>query len=188
MMVWALDLATRTGYAYGVPGTVPTSGAVLLKKPKEPRAIALGNFIWWLNDKWSKHRPDLIVTESPMTLQGFLCIHSSEDNVRMHHSLHGVVEGMAARFGLHDKIIEVRPQTYRKHFLGQANFGNRERTKWEMVLRARLLALIPKDCEDEDRADAVGIHDWACATHGRKSVSTAHLHLFGERPKEASNG
>jgi hypothetical protein len=189
MMVWALDLATRTGYAYGEPGRMPTSGALILKKPKEPRAVALGNLLWWLNDKWSERKPDLVVTEAPLTLQAFLLLHSSQDNVRMHHSMHGVVEAMCARFGITgDKKIETYPATYRKHFLGRANFGSREATKWEMVVRARLLGLMPQDSDDEDRADALGLHDWACATHGRKSVSTANLHLFGERPREASNG
>ncbi len=183
MLIWALDLATATGFAYGEPGSIPASGSVLLKSRGEPRAVALGNLIAFLSASWSARRPDLLVKEPPMSLQAFLLVHSSEANVRMHHSLHGVVEAMATRFAI-KYVIEPHVSTVRKHYIGRANLGCRDATKWEVVLRSRLLGYVPKDCEDEDRCDALANWDYACATYGGKSMSTEKLFLFGERPND----
>jgi len=186
MMVWGLDLGTATGFAYGEAGAIPESGSIILKKKKDPRGIALGNLIWFLNDRWSQRKPDLVVKEAPMSLQGFMSVHSSEANVRMHHSLHGIVEGMCARFDV--PLREEHNATVRKHFIGRGNFGDRELTKGAIVRRCQLLGYIPNDCDDQDRADALANFDWACATFARKSLSTTRLVLFEQKPGERDDG
>lgn len=180
-LIYAFDLGTRTGLAKGRPGEPPYSCSLILKKTSEPRAIALGNLVAYLAEQWAQETPVLVVTEAPMTLEAFRTLRSSEANVRMHHSLHGVVEAMCARFGIADRLIESHNATVRKHFLGIGRLGDREATKAAVVKRCHMLGLMPHDCNDNDRADALATHDWACATYGRKSTSTLNLVLFEQR-------
>lgn len=176
--IFALDLGQRAGFAVGRPGETPRSGSVVLKEKLEPRRVALGNFIAFLQTSFSAERPELVVKEAPLTLEAFRRIHSSEDNVRMHHSLHGVLEGMCNRFGI--DLEEAAPATIRKHFIGSANMGERSATKRAVLQRCHLLRLLPRDNCDEDRADALAAWDWACAVFGRRSFRQDELHMFGE--------
>lgn len=183
MLVWGLDLATRTGFAHGQAGAVPTSGALVLKKPGQPRAVALANLLYFLNDAWSKECPDLVITEAPLGLQAWHEIGSSQDNVRMHYGLHAVVEALCVRHEI--RHVEEYPAVVRKHFIGKAHAGGRKQTKWECVVRARLLGLMPKDCEDEDRADAIAVHDYGCATYAQRAASITNFALFGQADQAA---
>lgn len=178
-LVYALDLGTRSGFAKGRPGDAPISGALILKRRDEARAVALGNLLAYLNDEWSQDAPALVCTEAPMTLEAFRQLHSSEANVRMHHGLHAVVEALCARFGC--RLIEAHNATVRKHFLGIGRLGNREDTKAAVVRRCHMLGLMPRDKNDDDRADAIALFDWACATFGNRSVSTQNLVLFEQK-------
>jgi hypothetical protein len=180
-LFYALDLATRTGFAKGRPGERPFSGAILLKRTGQPRAVALGNLIAFLNDEWSIETPKLVCTEAPLSLGAFATIGSSEANVRMHHGLHGVVEGMCGRFGC--RLIEANNAKVRKHFIGVGNMGDRDATKLAVVRRCHMLGLMPKDSNDNDRADAIALHDWSCATFGRRSTSIQELVLFESKGK-----
>lgn len=179
-LVYALDLGTRSGFAKGRPGARPISGAVILKRRDEPRAVALGNLVAFLEGEWSAECPMIVCTEAPLTLGAFLKIKSSEANVRMHHGLHGVVEALCNRFGVAHHI-EAQNATVRKHFLGVGRLGSREATKAAVVRRAHMLGLMPRESHDDNRADALALHDWACATYGRRSYSTENLVLFEQR-------
>lgn len=174
--IFCLDLAQRCGFAAGPVGDIPRSGAVLLKKPGEHRAIALGNLIAWMNTEWSRERPALVVKEAPLPLQAYRDRGNSEAAVLMAYGLHGVVEAMCSRFGL--RLEQAHPATIRKHFIGKGRMGARDATKAAVVQRAQLLGFMPKDCFDEDRADAIAVWDWAAAHFGGRAANV--LHLFGE--------
>lgn len=176
MLIFALDLGQRCGFAASTVGDSPRSGAVRLKKPGEHRAVALGNLVAWLNEEWSRERPTLVVKEAPLPLQAYRDRGNSEAAVLMAYGLHGVVEAMAARFGL--RLEQAHPATIRKHFIGKGRMGARKDTKAAVVQRAQLLGFMPKDCFDDDRADAIALYDWAAATHGGRAAKV--LHLFGE--------
>lgn len=177
--ILALDLATRVGWACGRPGEYPRSGIIILKKTGEPRGVAFGNFIAWLQSKISDERSALIVKEAPMALQAFRMVSSSEDNVRLQLGLHAIIEAMAQRFGV--EIEDVSASTVRKHFIGQSNMGERAATKRAVVQRCHILRLMPRECVDDNRADALAIHDWACAIYGRRPYGSNNLVMFGER-------
>lgn len=164
MIVLALDLATVTGYAVGCASEAPRSASVRLKDKGEDRPVAFSNFISWLEAKLKFERPILIVKEAPLKLGGFWAASNSEANVRIQFGLHAIAEGMAARFGI--SVRDVQAATVRKHFLGQSRFGDRESTKAAVVQRCHLLGLMPKHCFDDNRADALAIHFWACSVFG----------------------
>jgi hypothetical protein len=171
--IFALDLGSRCGFATGTAGAIPRSGTVILKKPDEPRAVALGNLIHWLNEQWSRARPSLVVSEAPFSLQAFKDHANAELTVRMTYALHGIVEAMCVRFALPHQ--EIHPATIRKHFLGRARMGTRAESKAAVVARCHLLGYFPKECRDDNRGDACALWDYAAVTAPKK------LYLFGER-------
>lgn len=176
--IYALDLATHCGFAVGAPGERPRSGTVVLKQRGGCRGNALGNLIAWLNDEWRSAPPALIVKEAPLPLQAFADRGNSEDAVMMTYGLHGIVEAMAARFAL--PVRQAHAATIRKHFIGKGRLGSRDETKRAVVARCHLMGLMPRDCRDDNRADALATWDWAAATFGRRAASTEQLYLIGE--------
>lgn len=183
--ILALDLGNRTGWAFGIAGEKPASGAWLLRDRGESRDVAMGTLIRRLDDVCRARRPALIVREAPLSIAALLARprktgapQLNQASVEFTYGQHGIVEGMAHQFRI-AMPLTVWPATIRKHFLDRANMGNRPDTKMAVVERCRLLGYMPKDEYDEDKADAVAMWDWASATHGRRSPAT--LHLFGER-------
>jgi hypothetical protein len=181
MQVFALDLAVRTGFAVGAPGACPRSGVVTLKRPGELPAVAFSNLIAFLNDQLGEG-PDLIVKEAALPLQGFKDRSNSAAAVILAYGMHAIVEGMAGRFGI--RVESVAAPTIRKHFIGRAKLGDRRATKHAVIDRCHLLKLMPRECVDDNRADALATWDFACATFGRRSFDAPALRLFGERPPQ----
>lgn len=172
--IFALDLGQRSGFAVGKPGTIPRSGTVVLKKPSEHRSVAFANFIEFLRAEWSKERPGLVVTEAPLPLQAFAKLGNGESTVRMTFGLAGIVEAMCVRFGV--KHAEVHDATARKHLIGKGRLGDRESTKRAVISRCIALGYLPRGCEDDNRADACCVFDWAAVYLAR--VAPKELHFF----------
>lgn len=177
-IIYGVDLGVSSGVAEGRAGEKPRSYSVVLKKPDEHRAVAFSNLIAFLDERFRAERPQLLAKEAMLNLRAFKNLGSAEATVRLTAGLHAIVEGMCGRYGIPWR--DVHDATFRKHFLGRARMGTREETKAAVVSRCHLLGVMPRDCTDEDRADAIAVHDWACATFGRRSVSMADLFLFGE--------
>jgi hypothetical protein len=183
MRILALDLGVRTGFAYGAAGSrTLASGAVALKKPDEHRSVAFSNLIAWCDERFRADRPDLVVKEAPLPLQAFKSLGNAAFTVRVTHGLHAIIEGVCVRFGV--ECEEIADATVRKHFIGRANCGNRAATKAAVVQRCQLLGYMPKDCADDNRADACATFDWAAATFGKPTPQA--LHLYGEQPGRAA--
>lgn len=179
--ILALDLANKMGLAIGAVGSVPRSETVVLKQSDEPRARATGRLMGWLQDEWKVARPALVVREAPFPLEAFRKRHNSQEAAQMAYGLHGVLEGMCDRWGV--RLETVHPATARKHFIGAAHAGERGRTKAAVIARCHLLGLMPKTSFDDNRADALSVWDWACATFGQRSGAINNLYLFGERAR-----
>jgi hypothetical protein len=136
-------------------------------------------------------RPDLIVFEAPMPIfsdsdeRGERGIKRTSDSLAQPPALATACALMAELYGL--DWHQVHPATWRKHFLGKANFGSKRATKEATVQRCKVLGYIPRDAvirnkESDplyDRADAIGIWSWACGNFG--GYRPTELVLFGER-------
>lgn len=180
--VFALDLGVRSGFAFGAPGERPRVGTVTLKRNGEPRSVAFSNMIHFLNAEWTRCRPALVAKERWWGLGASGDRGNSEAVVYMHVGLHSIVEGMALRFGI--PWQEAADSTIRKHFIGIGRKGSRDETKDAVKARCRLLKLMPVDpadpnFDDDNLADACAVHDWACATFCRRSLSHTEFALFG---------
>ena len=180
MKVMAFDLATHSGWACGSSGEQPRSGVITLKKAGARREVAFANFVAWLQERIPEHQPDLIVKEAPLALEAFHIVRSSEDNVRIQFGLHAILEAMAERFGV--DVLDAPMASVRKHFIGHSHMGERAKTKGAVVQRCHVLGYMPKDCMDDNRADALAVWDWACAVHGRQRPK--ELVMFGEESRE----
>jgi hypothetical protein len=174
--ILALDIATRCGFALGSPGAIPRSGTVVLKRPDEPREVAFANFMFWLSARLNIEKPALIVKEAPFHLGAFAKVGNSEAAVKLTYGLHAIAEGLARRYGI--RIESVADQTVRCHFIGKGRLGDRKATKAAVVERCQVLKLMPRECTDDNRADAIATWDWAAATFGR--ARPRELHLFNE--------
>ena len=153
--ILALDLATRTGWAYGLPGTKPIGGVWEL-----PPAASLGrklasfeNQLW---DALALHQPRLLMLAASFT-QG-----KAIAGAELLLGLSAHVESSCYR---HD--AEVRKQaesTIRKHVLGHgASLGGREACK------ARAMAWCAEQgyrVMSDDHADALVVWHYASATVG----------------------
>jgi len=179
MKILALDLAIRSGFAFGVAGNAPRtirSGVVVLKDSDDGREISYANLIAWLDERFRADRPDLVVKEAPLNLQGYRNLGNAAATVRITFGLHAVVEGVCARFRI--RCEEAADATIRKHFIGRANCGSRAATKAAVVQRCHALGYMPREATSDDRADAIAIWDFAAATFGRRQPHD--LVLFGE--------
>lgn len=173
MNILALDIARTMGFAYGPAGQVPESGSVVLKRRDEPPGVACFNAMAFLSDRFVFWKPHLVAIEDFLNPVA----QPSASAAIQQLMLHGAIEGLVRSHGV--QIQKVAAATWRRHYVGKANAGERGKTKALVLSRARLLGHVPKISTDEDRAEACGIHDWACATFARRS-SSASLHLFGE--------
>ncbi len=181
--IHTFDLGQRTGFCFGAPGSRPRrSGSVILKGRGQPQAVAFGNFIWFLQEEWSRGVPEMIVAEEAMSLAAMNRLDAGQAVVDMHYGLHAILRGMAHRFGR--TVTASHPGTVREHFLGMGRVpGGRDATKAALVARCHLIGLMPRGSNDDDRADAISIWDWASATFGQRSAVMAQLFLTGEKPK-----
>lgn len=182
MMIWALDVGTNMGFAYGEPGQRPVSGAAALKQKHEPQAAAFWQLHRFAMEYWTTIKPDLVLVEAAPTPQAFQQMRNSGDTVEMTYGLHAHVASACFAMG-NIRLEAATPGTIRKHFLGRANFGKRVLTKAAVVQRCRLLKYLPNDeGHDDNRADALAAWDYAAATFGGRRAHVGNFALFEQGP------
>jgi crossover junction endodeoxyribonuclease RuvC len=181
MRILALDLATKTGWAYGKAGSRPKYGVERLKKPTDDVTRAcrtLGRLIVrFCRDE--DFRPALIVYEAPLTP---FAGHADQrqrsiESVIMPQQLVGAVESNAEHWGV--PCRPVHAGSVRKHFCGRANFGDRSATKKAVIERCHALRLLPADVKDDNIADAVACWSYACTKFAGHREEA--LLMFGEK-------
>ncbi|MEN3238242.1 hypothetical protein PUR29_32870 [Methylobacterium ajmalii] len=181
MLIHALDPATRCGWALG-PDEAPKSGAVVLKQPKQDLAQACLNMAANLRGAWKIERPDLLIFEKPMDPHVWfsLCKRMGRPqnaaSLSLQHRLAGVIESMCGLYEIQCESVD--RQAVLKFFTGKRSWGGREEGKEAVIERCHVLGLLPKDCRDDDRADAIANHQYAAAIWGR--ARPRELTLFGQ--------
>ncbi len=177
--IWSFDLGmSACGFAHGRPGEPPTSGSLALKRSAEPQAVAFWNLVHFINEQWQRETPHYVVKEKMLPLGAMSQKNVAEHVVRAHAGMHAIIEAMCEGFEV--SWVDVADATVRKHFIGVARMGTRSETKAAVVKRCHMLGLMPKDCHDDNRADALAGWDYAAATVGRRHHPS--LVLFGEEP------
>ena len=158
MLVLALDLANKCGWAMGEPGSIPKVGTLRVEnrikgatfEHPEERPYKLG---WLLRDLFKEHGvPNILATEATVDP----AFQPSSSTVRSQERYHGAAEAIAGAWHI-QQIVDVAPSTIRKHFIGKARLGSSELTKAAVFNRARLLGY-PVTTLDE--SDAVALYDY----------------------------
>jgi len=156
--ILALDLATRTGWAYAPAGTVvfwPVTamearthkayttqvrgGTVAFDQPD--LGMAYRAFGQWLEAKLTVLKPDLVGFEAPMVQ------HSSQQAARKLLGLAAVCEYVCVTRDT--RIVEVHLGTVKKSFTGHGSAK-----KPDMIAEARARGFTPKD---DNHADAIAV-------------------------------
>lgn len=187
MIILALDVATRTGWAYGPAGEPPKIGAIKLRGPDDPLTVASNNVGYFLRDRFIFGKPDLVVYEQPLdprakaTMQDRGGRAQNSASIMLPFLNMGVIEFICHLYGV--RVAPSNRQRVLKHFTGQAKFPgrnydeSRRNAKEAVIKQCHVLKLVPPTCRDEDICDAVAIHDWASHTFAR--FQRRELVLFG---------
>lgn len=169
--ILALDLATVTGWAEGVPGApTGTSGSFRLAPPGASAGERYDALFAWLWTRLSAFRPALIIYEAPavpMHMRGATNI----DTTAFLMGLPAIVEQVAHRKGVY-RVRKANVQDVRAHFIGGRGFIYRGRpitgrrnlksheAKHCVIERCRELGLEPAD---DNEADAIALWNYAAA-------------------------
>lgn len=151
MNILTLDLATRTGWAYG-PGsqrlTKPQAfGAVDLNGASTPAKWA--NLLDWLGAQFQVMRPDLVVFEAPLPPAA----QKHANTARFLWGLCAATEIICYRWSI--KCQEQDASTVRKRLIGHGRPSKEDIVSW---CRARGLVI-----DDHNAADAVTLWYFAAA-------------------------
>lgn len=163
MIVLALDLATRVGWATdGLAG--PIHGTRQL--PKGDRAAALYMMGRFLKTKVSESAPDLIVFETPvMTGPGLIM---AEATARLLIGMAGVVEAICHSMRI--EYADVPVNTIRKFFT-----DNGRAKKADVLERCHQIGWSPKD---DNEADALALWAYAKALRDKEFRVETVVPLF----------
>lgn len=145
----ALDLATRTGFAYGPPDGTPTSGTVVFEGEI---GRFLGAFETWLISFIVANEPGLVVFESPILTR----TKTTPQTARRLMSLAGITQMICYQGNI--RCVEANLKSVKKFFAGNGNAK-----KGEMIEAASRWGF--PDIVWDDEADALGI--WFYHVHKR---------------------
>jgi crossover junction endodeoxyribonuclease RuvC len=112
--VLTLDLASRLGWAAGVPGDRPSYGVVQLRGAAHGEIYAaLGN---WLDDARKVHQPRAIIFEAPLVSGQ----HAGMNAARMAFGMVAIVEQFCWDHSI--QVMEEHVGRTRKAMIGRGNF------------------------------------------------------------------
>jgi hypothetical protein len=179
VFIHAMDPARRSGYAIGEAGERPRQGFLVLRQPKEDRAVACGNLIAYLQMVWTQRKPDLFLYEPPMSLAAWIA--NAKRTGRWHGSevlesaneLSGIMQGMCQRFGIRCEPI-ARVSVMWK-ITGKQSWGSSQANKEAVMRGLKTMKMIDQGCTDDDLADAVAIHVVGSAKFAKKAPANFGL-------------
>jgi crossover junction endodeoxyribonuclease RuvC len=172
--ILALDLAAKTGFAWGHvnhglgPDHYPLSGSAVFGKPGASMAAIFRNCRLWLKAFISEHQVDVVIFEAPLVPM-FKAGATNINTIRILMGLPAIVE--EALYGLCD-VREARVAEVRRHFLGSTKF-KRTAAKALTIAACRRLGWKPVD---DNAADALALwHYQASIFEPKLSIQTSPL-------------
>lgn len=171
--ILALDVASKTGVAFGRPGEVPRLQTVDFRV-KDDLPGTYGRAVEWMATRLCDEPPDLVVIERTVPPSGAFGA-TNHDTTMTTIGMFGIFAGIVRCKSIRLELAPIN--TWKKHFLGTAKLKRAE-AKRAAVERCRLLGW---DAGDDNQADAAGIWDWAGQTFMGRTPEV--LHLFGEKKR-----
>jgi hypothetical protein len=168
VIILALDPAEyRCGWAIGVSGSLPATGVLKLREKDERTEEAVGRFAQWLQSML-KNEVNLLAVEHFLpsgALKGKTSDVTREGQIGLAYAARAVaaIHGVPYR--------SPYPNEIRPHFIGRVSMGDSRSTKAAVIKRAQLLGYIPKDCFDDNIADAAALFDFASSHFARRAAA-----------------
>jgi hypothetical protein len=167
--ILALDLATRTGFAFGAAGEKPRFGSIRFASVGASHEAVFGKAITWAHGMFRDLAPDQVAYEEPMQFRGGK---SRAGNDEILYGLPAIMQGVAHNLGIHD-VRKAAVRDVRLHFIHRN--AKREIAKRETMRRCRLLGW---DVRDDNEADALALWHYACIFQDSKlAIQTSDLFL-----------
>ena len=193
--ILALNVATTTGWAYGMPGDRPAFGHFRSGKPRDATGEVLAQFRVWLDRCCAKSQPRMVVFEAPYvprfapkkvrtkTGQVISTTPSSSTPIDIY-----VVRRLFAMCGLVEMIAyehnipcrEEQSNVICRHFTGNGSWGGRENKK---AATQKMCAVYGFPGLSEDEADALALWVYAEAVLFPKTRSAGPLFALGDRAR-----
>ena len=185
--LFALNVATTTGWAYGMPGDRPAFGRFRSGKPRDGLGEVLIEFRGWL-DRWcAKSEPRMIVFEAPYvprfapkkvrTRTGQVISTAASSStpidikvIRKLFAMCGLVEMVAHEHGI--PCREEQSNVICRHFTGNGSWGGRANKK---AATQKMCAVYGWPDVTEDEADALALWVYAEAVLFPKPRSAGPL-------------
>lgn len=153
--ILALDLASRSGFAFGEPGAGPVVfGSHRFASPGASHQAIFGKAIDWTTEKISELKPDMVIFEEPLFFRGRK---SRAGNNEILYGLPAIISGVCFNFNVFD-VRQARVDDIRMHFIGCK--PKREEAKRRVMQRCRQIGW---DVPDDNAGDACALWDYACA-------------------------
>jgi hypothetical protein len=164
MLILALDVATRCGFARGEVGAVPSSGSVAFGGGGNDRAVFAAALSWLSELLEPRPRPDWVILEA--LLPGGAMKGETQRATRDRLAgLRGVMLAVAQCRGI-KRVSEADVADVRSHFISTRKL-KRAAAKAEVL---RTCARLGWAVADDDAGDACALWSYACAqidpTHG----------------------
>ena len=174
MKVLALDLATTTGAAVGIPGAAPKLFTERFGDPDENHLVRFSRCLNWINLMIKEHQPTVIAIEEPIA-SGVV---GKKDRIFLAAGYRGCVLGVAGMRKL--RLEEYSVSQIRKHFIGTSTL-KRKQAK-ETVLRECLSR--GWKASNDNEGDAAALFDFVLAKNGFQVEPNG---LFGGNTYEHPN-
>ena len=165
----ALDIATRTGWAYGrIPVRGMTALEAVATKPPQPDSgvilvrsrLGIGHFLSefvdHLGELLDTRKPSAVVIEAPILPQTV-----NFETVRKLMAMAGLAEMLATQRGIR-RLRFVQPSSVKKHFTGS---GRAKKPDMEAACTSRGWVFV-----DDNEADALAIWDLGCDLYRKERL------------------
>ena len=155
-LIWALDLATVTGFAVGRVDDKPEAWTIRLAPTGSvPDDLFAGAYAWWRDTLERRPKPDILAIEEllpPIARRG------STSTGAQHRlaGLHGIIRGLARAAGI-PEIMGVNVNAVRSHFI-QARYLRRDEAKRAVMVRCKMLGWT---ATDNNMGDALALWSYA---------------------------
>jgi hypothetical protein len=170
MKILALDIATRTGYAWGPPGMRPEYGSRRLAESGADEGKIFSLFAGWLAGMITEHQITHIYAEAAYVPQPRIRFKKAGDDlvpgagsppfniavIKRLIGLRAVAQLIKYRYNI--EYREVESSAITRHFTGFGRHGGREGKKAATMAMARLYGFTPAN---DDESDALSLFFYA---------------------------
>lgn len=157
-LIWALDIATVTGWAIGRPGEKPHARAIRLAPPHATRdALFLGCLEWFDDALGNGPLPDILALEELLPPTARRGATSTQAQHRL-AGLHGIIRALARR-ALIPETVSANVGDVRQHFIHERGLP-RDKAKQAVMHTCKLLGW---PVNDWDCADAYALWSYTAA-------------------------